>query len=82
MAGTLSGGVQAAKTNKGKYGADFYSKIGKIGGKNSSNGGFASKIVGSDGLTGKQRAKIVGKLGGEASRPYTKKLRPKEVSNG
>lgn len=33
MSGTLAGGVKAAKTNKTKYGNDFYSKIGRVGGK-------------------------------------------------
>lgn len=31
MAGTVSGGKQAAKTNKQKYGEDFYARIGAIG---------------------------------------------------
>ena len=34
MAGTITGGKQAAKTNKELYGDDFYANIGKIGGKN------------------------------------------------
>ena len=33
MAGTKTGGRAAASTNKTKYGADFYAKIGAIGGK-------------------------------------------------
>jgi len=33
MAGTKAGGKAAAETNKEKYGADFYSKIGAKGGK-------------------------------------------------
>lgn len=40
MAGTKEGGKAAAKTNKNKYGADFYSKIGSMGGKRSRTGGF------------------------------------------
>lgn len=40
MAGTLDGGKQAAETNKKRHGADFYKKIGAIGGKNSKTGGF------------------------------------------
>lgn len=32
MAGTIDGGSKAAATNKAKYGDDFYSKIGAIGG--------------------------------------------------
>lgn len=35
MAGTLEGGRKAAKTNKERHGADWYSKIGKRGGSKS-----------------------------------------------
>ena len=35
MAGTLEGGRKAAKTNKERHGADWYSKIGKRGGSTS-----------------------------------------------
>ena len=41
MAGTLEGGRNAAKTNKEKYGSDFYAKIGSMGGKKGTTGGFA-----------------------------------------
>ncbi|MDT0353108.1 hypothetical protein [Pseudonocardia charpentierae] len=33
MAGTKEGAKSAAATNKAKYGADFYGRIGAIGGK-------------------------------------------------
>lgn len=42
MAGTKAGGEAAAVTNKKKYGADFYHKIGKRGGEASNTGGFAA----------------------------------------
>ena len=42
MAGTIEGARKAAKTNKEKYGSDFYAKIGGIGGRNGHTGGFAS----------------------------------------
>jgi general stress protein YciG len=42
MAGTIAGGKAAAATNKAKYGDDFYSKIGSIGGKLGTTGGFAA----------------------------------------
>lgn len=60
--------MSAAETNKSKYGKDFYAKIGAKGGKVSSNGGFGSDKVGADGLTGKQRASLVGSLGGAISK--------------
>lgn len=68
MAGTLEGGRKAAKTNKLKHGKDFYSKIGRKGGKNGHNGGFAAETVGKDGLTGPERAKLAGHKGGTISR--------------
>lgn len=33
MAGNLEGGKRAAETNKRKYGADWYQRIGSLGGK-------------------------------------------------
>ena len=33
MAGTKTGGSRAATTNKQRYGDDFYSNIGRLGGK-------------------------------------------------
>lgn len=68
MAGTKEGGAKAAATNKKKYGEDFYEKIGAEGGKKGNTGGFASDVVGKDGLTGRQRASIVGVKGGTKSR--------------
>lgn len=67
MSGTLEGGRKAAKTNKLKYGKDFYSLIGAKGGRNGHTGGFASETVGSDGLTGSQRARLAGAKGGRKS---------------
>lgn len=68
MPGTKAGGQKAAKVNIEKYGKDFYRNIGRIGGRNSKNGGFASNKVGKDGLTGAERAKIAGTKGGRISR--------------
>ena len=42
MPGTVKGGRRAASTNKQRYGADFYVKIGALGGKKSTGGGFAA----------------------------------------
>lgn len=41
MAGTKMGGLLAAGTNKAKHGADFYARIGAMGGKAGKTGGFA-----------------------------------------
>lgn len=43
MSGSISGGKLAAKTNKERYGKDFYKNIGKSGGLvQGTGGGFAS----------------------------------------
>ena len=68
MSGTIEGGRKAAATNKERHGKDFYQGIGHKGGKVQKGGGFASDKVGKDGLTGKERAKVAGVLGGKASR--------------
>lgn len=69
MPGTRAGGLKAAITNKAKYGADFYVNNGRKGGSVSTpTGGFGSQKVGSDGLTGSERAKIAGAKGGSISR--------------
>jgi uncharacterized protein len=68
VAGTLEGGRAAARTNKKKYGSDFYAKIGAKGGRLGRSGGFASNVVGPDGLTGRERARKAGVKGGQTSR--------------
>ena len=68
MAGTKAGGIKARKTNYERHGKDFYAKIGAKGGRISKGGGFASDVVGKDGLTGLERARIVGRKGGLISR--------------
>lgn len=59
MAGTKSGGIKAAKTNKAKYGEDFYARIGAKGGKNGNTGGFYAN---------RPLAKLAGAKGGRISR--------------
>lgn len=59
MAGTIEGGRKAAKTNKEKYGSNFYAKIGGIGGRNGHTGGFASNP---------ELAKRAGQIGGRKSK--------------
>lgn len=68
MPGNTHGGRQAASTIRKRYGQDFFKQIGRVGGSASSNGGFASNKVGTDGLTGPERAKIAGAVGGAKSR--------------
>lgn len=67
MAGNYEGGLKTKEKNLAKD-PNWYGKIGAIGGRNSNNGGFASEKVGKDGLTGAQRAKIAGSIGGKISR--------------
>jgi len=64
MAGTKVGGQAAAKTNKNKYGSDFYAKIGAIGGKKGRTGGF---------FANRELARAAGARGGRISR-RTKKV--------
>lgn len=59
MAGTKAGGLKAAETNKRKYGSDWYSRIGKKGGKNGHTGGFAANP---------ELARAAGAKGGRISR--------------
>ena len=59
MAGTPSGGKSAAETNKAKYGADFYARIGAMGGKKGRTGGFYAN---------RELARRAGAIGGRKSR--------------
>jgi general stress protein YciG len=59
MAGTKAGGQAAAATNKQKYGADFYAKIGAKGGKLGRTGGFYAN---------RELARVAGARGGRISR--------------
>lgn len=68
MVGTKAGGQKAAITNMNKYGREFYQEIGRKGGRNGHTGGFASNKVGEDGMTGPERAKIMGAKGGSVSK--------------
>jgi uncharacterized protein len=65
MAGTKAGGQKAAATNKAKYGAEFYSKIGSKGGKLGRTGGF---------FANRELARQAGSKGGRISR------RPKKTA--
>lgn len=67
MAGNSTGGHKAYLKNIAND-PNFYAKIGAKGGKKGKTGGFASNVVGEDGLTGAQRARIAGAKGGRISR--------------
>lgn len=59
MAGTKNGGMRAATTNKTKHGADFYARIGAMGGKKGRTGGF---------FANRELARKAGRKGGRISR--------------
>ena len=59
MSGTIDGGKAAYRTNITKHGADFYKRIGAIGGRNGHTGGFAAN---------RELARKAGRLGGLKSR--------------
>ena len=59
MAGTKEGGKKAAKTNKEKYGEDFYVRNGRKGGQNGHTGGFAAN---------RALARVAGAKGGRKSK--------------
>lgn len=59
MVGTKNGGLKAAKTNKAKYGKEFYANIGRKGGQNGHTGGFAAN---------RALARVAGAKGGRISR--------------
>ena len=61
MSGTRAGGLKAAKTNKKKYGKDFYREMGRKGGKNGHTGGFAANPA---------LAAIAGRKGGRIRKPF------------
>lgn len=63
MAGTKAGGIAAANTNKKKYGADFYARIGAMGGKLGRTGGFYAN---------RELARTAGAKGGKISKRPSK----------
>ena len=60
MAGTTIGGAKCAKTNKAKYGENYYKNIGSIGGKAKVPKGFA--------LMDAEKLSEVSRKGGRISR--------------
>lgn len=68
MAGTREGGLKAAAKNKANN-PDHYIEAGMKGGKaQNGHGGFASKKKDKDGLTGPERARKYGAVGGANGR--------------
>ncbi|MCE7936518.1 hypothetical protein DYH10_01905 [Candidatus Saccharibacteria bacterium CPR2] len=59
MAGTKAGGQRAADTNRKRHGADFYARIGAVGGKKGRTGGFYAN---------RELAREAGAKGGRISR--------------
>jgi len=75
--------MKAKQTIQTKYGYDYYAKIGARGGANGTTGGFASELVGKDGLTGRERARRWGIVGGTISRRGpAKKSMVRKVNDG
>ena len=73
MAGNREGGKKAAVRNKELHGEDFYSRIGRKGGKNGHTGGFASNP---------ELAREAGRKGGKKSRRGKSKKTLKEAEGG
>lgn len=59
MPGTKEGGLKAAKKNIQRHGKDFYARIGAVGGRKGTTGGFAAN---------RELARIAGRKGGMISR--------------
>lgn len=70
MAGTKSGGKLAAKTNRRIHGADFYKRIGSMGGKKGKTGGFYALVCNGCSWSQNQhrKAECAGAKGGTISR--------------
>lgn len=59
MSGTRAGGLKARDRSLERHGADFYKRIGSIGGKRGTTGGFYAN---------RELARIAGAKGGKVSR--------------
>lgn len=68
MSGNVAGGLKTAEIIKKKYGKDFYARIGAKGGADSNEGGFASNKEDKNGMTGRDRARKYGAIGGSISK--------------
>ena len=63
MAGTKNGAAKAATTIKEKHGADYYARIGAIGGRNGSGPGYTGGFA-----ADRELARTAGAKGGQVSR--------------
>ena len=82
---TKQGGKKLVATMTEKYGSyeaykqsmrERASKGGKIG----NTGGFASNVIGNDGLTGYERARVAGAIGGARSKRVSKRKDNSDLS--
>ena len=69
MSGNKEGGLKAAATNLIKHGEDFYARIGAIGGKASTTGGFYAN---------RELAREAGRKGGTKSRRGKAETKPQQ----
>lgn len=72
MPNTKEGAKKARQTLIERLGSEealkeYYKNIGRMGGRKSRGGGFASNSIGKDGLTGAERARLAGAKGGRAT---------------
>jgi hypothetical protein len=65
MSGNVEGGLKAAQKNKARHGSDFYKRIGAVGGRNGTGGGFA--------VMDKARHKDLSAKGGRLGKPNTRR---------
>ena len=63
MSGNKIGGRKAAKTNRAKYGKDFYARIGAKGGRNGKGPNYKGGFAGNPEL-----ARLAGSIGGKKSK--------------
>lgn len=82
MSQTKAGAAKARQKMIERYGSEEAYKENmrnraRKGGANSNSGGFASTVVGKDGLNGYQRARVAGAVGGTKSRRNKKTLAQK-----
>lgn len=68
MAGTIEGGRKARETNRSKYGEDFYKRLGVLGGRASTTGGFYAN---------RELARSAGAKGGKISKRRKKNAHTK-----